>query len=373
MLRPDRGKPLSGNLGGRPVEGLGGGVGSGSRRASSVPRVGVAGGTPAGGALDLGAGPQHGGGVAAGGGRAHSPTPPPADPPGGADGSPAPLPCLSSNNSTETPGKPNGDAVLSLSAQKRKSACALAWNVQAMADRWGIERLGFLTLTFADLVLDPKEAQRRFNSLKTHVLRDRYRASVRVFERCKSGRIHYHLLVVLDADIRTGFDFAAIKANDYRSAGKFLRDEWAFWRRTARRYGFGRTELLPVRSSSEAVARYVGKYISKNHQQRQERDRHVRLVEYSGGARMAVTRFAWCTENAAQWRAKVATFAGIAAARLGRDVLSIEDLSAVLGPRWAYRHREFIFELPPASPGWSLRKLGDGRWLRPSTGEILEC
>jgi hypothetical protein len=240
-----------------------------------------------------------------------------------------------------------------------------------MAEKWGLENLGFLTLTFADFVLDPKEAQRRFNSLATHVLRDRYRAFVRVFERCKSGRIHYHLLVVLDADIRTGFDFEAVKANDYRSAGKFLRDEWAFWRRTARLYRFGRTELLPVRSSSEAVARYVGKYISKNHEQRSARDANVRLVEYSRGARMAVTRFAWNTDNAAEWRGKLQTFADIVSERFGVEIMSISDFSAVLGKRWAHKHREFIFGLPSRPAAWALRRLPDGTVWKPSTGEVF--
>ena len=62
---------------------------------------------------------------------------------------------------------------------------------------YGIERLGFLTLTFADHVTDAREAQRRFHSLATHVLNTRYRARwIRVLERHESGRIHYHLIVV---------------------------------------------------------------------------------------------------------------------------------------------------------------------------------
>jgi hypothetical protein len=56
-----------------------------------------------------------------------------------------------------------------------------------------------------------------------------------------SGRIHYHLLVVMAQDIPTGFDFAAVKGGDYRSASEYLRKEWKFWRETAPKYGFGRT------------------------------------------------------------------------------------------------------------------------------------
>ena len=35
---------------------------------------------------------------------------------------------------------------------------ALAWNVAALADQYGLEHLGFLTLTFRDHVLDVKRS-----------------------------------------------------------------------------------------------------------------------------------------------------------------------------------------------------------------------
>lgn len=83
---------------------------------------------------------------------------------------------------------------------------------------------------------------RRFHSLRTHVLNVRYKAFVKVIERTKKGRIHYHLLIALNDDIRTGFDFKAVENFDYRSANFALRSEWAFWRKTAKKYGFGRSD-----------------------------------------------------------------------------------------------------------------------------------
>jgi hypothetical protein len=152
--------------------------------------------------------------------------------------------------------------------------------------------------------------------------------------------------VVLPDDIRTGFNFDAVHQGDYRTAGAALRSEWAYWRNTARAYGFGRTELLPVRSTSEAIGRYVGKYISKHISHREVRDRGVRLVEYSRGARMCRTRFAWATENAAAWRRKVALFAEIVSERNGGVVVAFEDLKALVGEAWAHKHRAFIAALP---------------------------
>ncbi|WP_429944846.1 rolling circle replication-associated protein, partial [Escherichia coli] len=197
----------------------------------------------------------------------------------------AELPCLFRNNCTEisakTPLEPLSPLAFELSTNLKKSASALAWNVQYFVDTYGLSNVGFLTLTFRDHVTDPKEAQRRFHSLKTHVLSKRYRAYIRVMEPMKSGRIHYHLLVALHSDIRTGFDFPAVYRQEYSSANKAIRSEWSFWRKTAPKYGFGRTELMPVRSNSEGIGRYVGKYISKGIESRTEQFKGVRLVEYS--------------------------------------------------------------------------------------------
>lgn len=267
------------------------------------------------------------------------------------------LPCLFSNNSiqngTSDPLEPAPDKACSdfnvLTKAHKRSACALAWNVQHLAEKFGLEQLGFLTLTFADHVTDPKEAQRRFNSLASNVLRSRYREFIRVWERTKSGRIHYHLVVVLTADIRTGFDFEAVSRNDYQSANSAIRGEWAFWRKTAKAYGFGRTELLPVRSTAEGIARYVGKYISKHVAQREERDKGFRLVEYTRGARMCSTRFIWNTAGARLWRLKVGLFCRILGAQGATEDYSpvpFRDLSRILGPSWAYHHQEFIAGLP---------------------------
>ena len=105
------------------------------------------------------------------------------------------------------------------------------------------------------------------------------------------------MLVALDSDIRTGFDFFAVRDQDYSSANKAIRAEWAFWRKTAPKYRFGRTELMPVRSNSEGIGRYVGKYISKGIESRTEQFKGTRLVEYSRKAKIASTRFQFVTEG----------------------------------------------------------------------------
>jgi len=245
------------------------------------------------------------------------------------------LPCLSSNNSTEGGGKTELSKVNLLTGGHKRSAFVLSWEIMALAKEFGIERLGFFTLTFAERVVELKEANRRFDSLNSHVLKSRYLRGVVVPERQRSGRVHFHLLVVLRADIRSGSDFEAFERGDYRSANPVLRAEWAFWRKTAPKYGFGRHELLPVKSTAEGIARYVGKYISKHVRERSEGDKGARLVRYLGyargqGQRKASCRLAWNTDNAWLWRHKLKAFAE----RNGAQ--DTDDLVKMFGPRWAY-------------------------------------
>ena len=239
------------------------------------------------------------------------------------------LPCLNSNNYNQT----------ILTGQQRRTAFSLVTNVKILAEKHGIEVLGFLTLTFADHVTDIKEAQRRFKSLWNGVLSIRYRDIIVVVERQKNGRIHFHLLVVLSQDIRTGFDFEAIAKQDYRSANACLRSEWAFWRRTAKEYGFGRTELMPVQSTADGIAKYLGKYIAKHIDQRREDDKGARLVRYSESARQCSSRFAWTGPKSKQWRKGVSILA------VENNCVDMDQLTERFGAKWAYRLAEYIVEL----------------------------
>ena len=232
-----------------------------------------------------------------------------------------------------------------LSTSQKKSSIALAWNIEYMANKYGLENLGFLTLTFPTNITLMSEAQKRFNSLNSNFLNSHYIAHVAVKERHKSGRIHFHLVVVLDDDIRTGFDFEAVAKKDYKSANKRLKKEWTILRMTVKKYGFGRTELLPIKSTAEGISRYVGKYISKNIQERPDEDKGTRLVNYSGDSRTANTRISLVNQGSSNWRHKCKLFAENQSDYYGFEINS-ENISSVLGMRWAYRYRDSILCLP---------------------------
>ena len=227
-----------------------------------------------------------------------------------------------------------------LTGSQRRGALVLETEIQGLARDYGLERLGFLTLTFPDQVTDIREAQRRFNSLNSNVLRKRYPGrGVGIWERQKTGRIHFHLVVVLPGDIRTGFDFAGIERRDYSSASQVLRSEWNFWRKTACKYRFGRTELLPVKSTADGIARYVGKYLAKHIGNRLQSDKGARVIRFLGfrpEQRKANRKFSWNTTGGWLWRMKLKEFC-----RLHH----FADTSAVgrkFGPRWAYHLQDMI-------------------------------
>jgi hypothetical protein len=215
----------------------------------------------------------------------------------------------------------------------------VAFEIECLIKEFGIERIGFFTLTFKDHITDLREAQKRFRSLRAHVIVKRYQRAIGVWERHGSGRIHFHLVVVLDKDILTGADFTAFKRKDYRSANSALRAEWSFWRQTCPKYRFGRHELMPVKSNAEGLARYVGKYISKHVTQRLPEDKGARVVRFIGykpGMRRACCRFSWNTDNGWLWRHKTAVFAG------RHGLTDLEQMKKRFGRRWAYHLQKRI-------------------------------
>lgn len=236
-----------------------------------------------------------------------------------------------------------------LQGSHKRTAHALAFEIMALAARWGIERIGFLTLTFRENLTDAREANRRLANLSRRVIKGRYSHAIAVRERQERGAIHFHLVVVLGADIRTGLDFEQIadetlaKAVRYSSANDALKAEWKFWRDTAPGYGFGRTELLPVKSNAEGIARYVGSYIGEHVRNRLMDDKGSRLVSYIGykpGDRKASSQMFFATERGWLWRQKVGAFLS----RMGYP--DTDAIANVVGPKWAYVLQDEIWFTP---------------------------
>ena len=80
----------------------------------------------------------------------------------------------------------------------------------------------------------------------------------------REGAWHLHVLVLLPYDIRTGVDFTQFALGRYSSAPPYLRAVWRELRIKCKAYGFGRHELLPIKSNADAMAQYIVASIFQN-------------------------------------------------------------------------------------------------------------
>jgi hypothetical protein len=270
------------------------------------------------------------------------------------------LPCLFVTTASK-------DEVSPLPGPRKKQAEALTQNIQWMAATFGKERIGFLTLTLGDFeaggkfrnLRDRREAQRRFHSLMTNEISKRYLCGVTVTERHKNGGIHFHLVVGCKEDIRGQIDFNAcfppkgvtgkpVYRPDYSTANGWLQREWAYWRRTAKLYGFGRHQLQPMRENGEALGRYLGEYLRKDWESRLPEDKGARCVRYFGhwskeprkkgsgkGTPPHKSRFGWLTPRACAWREMVKQIV-IVLNHYGAKITE-QNMKDVIGPRWAWK------------------------------------
>ncbi len=244
-------------------------------------------------------------------------------------------------------------------AFKCKGAAKIEYNIEenvnALIDRYGIERIGFLTLTFHEN-LCPMEGQRRLNSFMTSFVRRKeiILDYIAVVEFQKRGAVHYHLVCAFADDIRTGYSFD-LKVN----ANHALRNLRKQFRAALPRYNFGYIfDLQPVRKSKEALAKYVSKYICKailyrNLGKIEEAakalldskpfPRGMRIYRISRAKkgqscfRRVKLPFAWNTASGQLWRAKI----GYLCKRLGKDF----GMKLSFGSRWCYNLKDYILGL----------------------------
>jgi len=258
------------------------------------------------------------------------------------------LPCLYNNNSIENSLELTVEPLVStllnpLSPYYKRAAETLFKNVSRLiALAPSINHIGFVTLTFKDNVTDAKEANRRFNSFNTNFLSpsDDFGEWVRVMEPQKRGAWHYHLIVILKEDIRTGINFEEIAQGKYSSASPYLRKLWSKLRIACDLYGFGRSEMHPIRSTQEAMARYIGKYISKGLTARSDAQKGVRLVSYSKDWLKNSVKFQWHTPGSQLWRKKLAHFVA------SHGCTDERQVTEKLGSHWMYKHANHIMALP---------------------------
>lgn len=158
----------------------------------------------------------------------------------------------------------------------------------------------------------------------------------------KTGRVHWHLIVALDEDVASGVDHEAVRErHDYTTIGPYLKSIWERMRKSGKKYGLGKVvEILPV-ESKEKCARYLAGHItedSRNRIQRGQGKSNLKKVAYSQGW-AEVTAENVYRMGTGIWKRGVEGFMKLA------GVTEYADLKKVLGPRWAYSNKDFIFYL----------------------------
>jgi hypothetical protein len=276
-----------------------------------------------------------------------------------------------------------------------RKADTLRRNFQDMIDRNGVEHIGFMTLTFKDNVRCRKLAEKRFHSFAINVLAKLVEEYIAVPERQERGAIHYHLAVAFGFDIRTGFDleecsaanmtkkhgylgngkwlpgyqekFLALEQNYFASANPALKRVWRLIRqanariekrnckfgRTDSSPAFGRCETLPVLSNADAIAFYIGTYITSQTEQRAPEDKGMRSVRYSLKLRRHHQSFHFAYGGDAKWRHGCKILALLLlihdepiAERVGKKLVfhyAKDHVRSRFGPRWPHKLAPWIF------------------------------
>jgi len=286
----------------------------------------------------------------------------------GNDGPPPHIPCPLSVKCFQGGG--NAEDTKLTTAQK-KTAETLYLELELLPGHVGIERLLIITLTFADPLPSRGCREAAWLKIRKHLLQKLFQFGVTISDRSRSGRPHFHVVVVgaEGVDFRTGFDFGAwdasraaeskwhdsghtdhtaetrwraMTAKYAASAPSALRAEWYELSEAGGKFGFGRINAMPVKDPI-AYARYLAGCITDGIRMDHPEDRGIHRVRYWGNfPRKVSPHFYRTTKGATRWRGQVSFCARV----LGFDDQG--DFKKCFGPRW-FIFLKGIIRLVPAS------------------------
>ena len=275
-------------------------------------------------------------------------------------GNPLPaLPCLRSNNCTET----EGFRVPKMGSADMRRMFVVRSNADSFVRHWQERHTLFFTVT-AKSAEHPVQFAERWHSWKSHC-GDWVKGYLKVLEPQQNLRPHYHNLAGVDFDtLPERFDWealrasqAAFKAGDRRShawhrdkyaesAAPQLRDLWRECRpKEMEKYGLGRAEILPVRNLG-AAAHYVGKYLEGDFLLRPVGWKGVRRYEMDRTTskfwRGCSSKYGVALGNGSLLRQRAAALAFALGVKLPGEC-SLSDLSPHLGENWWHTLRGALY------------------------------
>lgn len=198
----------------------------------------------------------------------------------GAPAPPAGLPCLKKNNCTKV--------------GAFRSAFVAQENIRLYVQHYGAENIAVLTVTISGECLSSREFQKLWRKL-IKLLKKLFPDGMWIRERQpRTGNWHAHAVVNVGWDVKTGFPFDQVKQRFYANVDSRLRALWKKIREAAESCGFGRTELLPLKASGPACARYLAKYLAKaTGNDKLQGEERCRLFGVWGGVRFVRTPFSF--------------------------------------------------------------------------------
>jgi hypothetical protein len=220
------------------------------------------------------------------------------------------------------------------------------------------ERVGVLTLTFADHVTCMKEGQRRWNNLNRLITREKkFIKLYKTAEAQKSGRLHYHIIIETTASIKGNIDWdiyeqmgeaktTAEKKKLGHQLGKtatpHLNELWTWLRAKCKATGFGRSELMPMKKP-EHLKNYIGKYLQKdmedNSLKKDGKNKNMRISTYGRKCvKVANTQFSWALGPASVFRRRLAIWAE------ERGFKDTDQIKEIYGSAWCHNLRKQIMD-----------------------------
>ncbi len=172
-------------------------------------------------------------------------------------------------------------------------------NLRLYVEHFGENNVALLTLTMPTLCLSATEFQKSWHSMRTHALKKEFDTGMWIRERQpRTGSWHAHAVVNVGYDIRTGFPFDQVERGFYANVDGRTRRLWKSLREMSEKYGFGRTELLPIKASGPACARYLVKYLGKvRSTDKNEGGEKCRLFGIWGGVRFVSSSFCFLSSR----------------------------------------------------------------------------
>jgi len=173
-------------------------------------------------------------------------------------------------------------------------------NIRLYIWKAGEKNVGSLTVTAADC-LETREFQDKWHSYLNSLKRELPTGMWTRERQPRSGNWHAHAAVNVGWDIQFNFPREQVSQGFYANVDPRLRRLWKYLREEALSRELGRVELLPLKYSGPACARYFTKYLAKAFSsEKAGGEEKCRLFGIWGGVRFLHSRFSFASSRIIQ-------------------------------------------------------------------------